>query len=130
MGEQLEDRIEAIEGRMRQEEILAKTVDLVPQSEGDRIRKWAEAAGGAGSVNFLGLHTGFIDARSCLVSMARMTILRGLNLAVAEGHGQEATTRWSWEAQPQPQRCLGLRVVCGNWRSRYKAAADNPERSW
>jgi len=52
--EQLEDRIEAIEGRMRQEEILAKTVDLVPQSEGDRIRKWAEAAGGAGSVNFLG----------------------------------------------------------------------------
>jgi len=51
---QLEDHIESVMERMRHQEILADTVAIVPIEEGDRIRKWAEAAGGAGSANFRG----------------------------------------------------------------------------
>lgn len=51
---QLEDHIESVEERMKHQEILADTVAIVPIEEGDRIRKWAEAASGAGSANFRG----------------------------------------------------------------------------
>jgi len=46
--ELLEDRIECVEERMKQKEILADAVDIVPISEGERMRRWAEAASCAG----------------------------------------------------------------------------------
>jgi len=49
--EQWEDRAEAAEENLRQRDILA---DIAPIAEGDRIRRWAEAASGVGSVNFRG----------------------------------------------------------------------------
>jgi hypothetical protein len=51
--EQLEDRIEAMEHRLRQNEVLSEAAEICPQlDEGDRVRRCAEAASFAGSVNF------------------------------------------------------------------------------
>lgn len=54
--EDLEDRIESLEERMKQKDILAESAAVAPPplEEGERVRKWAEAAGSTGSANYKG----------------------------------------------------------------------------
>jgi len=73
--EQLEERIESVEERMKQQEILAEAVAIVPIEEGDRIRKWAEAASGAGSANFRGA-THRLQRRSLMAGLDGEDVVR------------------------------------------------------